>query len=178
MGGSMVLTRLHVRYTKDTLGEDLVFKAAPAISGGREVLANGTLEHGAEKSSFNNFQARYAIRHAWTGPIDCKDPHRGVWGAKPGESDFGRPPPSTATKLGLVPRNAKTDLAAYVKQDIPEIGFTRGSSSSSPSTNPSDPAAKKGCLGCALIARSDTALAPHSLSLFGLAALAARRRKR
>jgi hypothetical protein len=28
-----VLTRLHARYTKDNLGEDLVFKAAPPIYG-------------------------------------------------------------------------------------------------------------------------------------------------
>lgn len=34
-----VLTRLHARYTKEALGEDLVFRAAPPIHGGREVAA-------------------------------------------------------------------------------------------------------------------------------------------
>ncbi|MCA9687416.1 MAG: DUF2330 domain-containing protein, partial [Myxococcales bacterium] len=33
-----VLTRLHARYNKDSLGEDLVFQAAPAIVGGREFM--------------------------------------------------------------------------------------------------------------------------------------------
>ena len=171
-GGSMVLTRLHVRYTKDTLGEDLVFKAAPAIIGGREIMTNGALEHGAQPSSANNFQARYAIRHGWTGPIDCKDPHRGVWGAKPGT--YERPSPKGATKLGLLPRNAKSDLASYVKQDIPEIGFKRGSSSSSSPNDPSEPSTKKGCMGCAMTTTTDTF---GSLSLFGLVVFALRRRK-
>ena len=137
--GQMVLTRLHVRYTKDSLGEDLVFKAAPAIIGGREVRdANGELEHGATKTSSNNFQARYAIRHPWTGPITCKEPKRGRWG--------GNTSPRAAQKLGLVKRT-NTDLASFVKQDIPEIDFKRGSAASDGS--------KKGCLGCATIPRDD-----------------------
>ncbi|CAN5925109.1 hypothetical protein BH11MYX4_BH11MYX4_02730 [soil metagenome] len=117
--GQMVLTRLHVRYTKESLGEDLTFKAAPAIVGGREVMGEGgKLEHGAVSSSMNNFQARYAVRHAWTGPIDCKEPRRGVWGGKPGGNAFDRPPPKAAAKLGLAP-HTKADLASYVRQDIP-----------------------------------------------------------
>jgi hypothetical protein len=177
-GGSMVLTRLHVRYTKDTLGEDLVFKAAPAIVGGREIMTNGALEHGAQPSSHNNFQARYAIRHPWTGPIDCKDPRRGVWGAKPGTGD--RPSPTGATKLGLVPRRANTDLASYVKQDIPEIGFKRGSSPSSSSpSDPSSPSAKRGCMGCTTTTRADASGSLSlSLSLVGLVLVSLRRRKR
>jgi hypothetical protein len=174
--GAMVLTRLHVRYTKETLGEDLVFKAAPPIVGGRETMTNGALEKGAQPSSANNFQARYAVRHAWTGPIDCKDPRRGVWGGRPGANRYDRPPPSTATKLGLVKR-ASTDLASYVKQDIPEIGFKRGSSSSSSPSDPNAPSTKKGCTGCAMTERTDAA-ASVSLSLFGVAVLAVRRRKR
>jgi len=68
MGSQWVLTRLHARYTKESLGADITFKAAPAIIGGREVPGtDGKLEHGAQPSSFNNFQARYAIRHAWQG---------------------------------------------------------------------------------------------------------------
>jgi MYXO-CTERM domain-containing protein len=65
-----VLTRLHMRYSKEALGEDLVFKEAQAITGGREVRGpDGRPEQGAVLASMNNFQARYAIRHAWTGPF-------------------------------------------------------------------------------------------------------------
>src|SRR6185503_11721501 len=76
-----VLTRLHARYGKDAIGEDLVFRAASPIMGGREVPSGeGGLERGARPSGFNNFQGRYAIRHPWTGAIACENPRRGVWG--------------------------------------------------------------------------------------------------
>src|SRR5690606_9292039 len=81
--GEFVLTRLHARYDAGSLGEDLVFQAAPAIVGGREFLQqDGQLERGAIESpgGYNNFQARYAIRHEWPGPIECDSPQRGIWG--------------------------------------------------------------------------------------------------
>ena len=86
---SFVLTRLHARYDASSLGEDLVFEAAGAITGGREFYANGELEQGANESMFeNNFQGRYAIRHEWTGKIDCETPTRGTWDGRPrGESE-------------------------------------------------------------------------------------------
>ncbi|HKE14365.1 MAG TPA: DUF2330 domain-containing protein [Kofleriaceae bacterium] len=116
-----VLTRLHARYTKGGINEDLVFKAAPPIAGGREwAAAGGALEVGAVPYSVNNFQARYAIRHPWTGPIACDSPRRGVWGGPPGQqiATGGVKP---ALDLAFVPRG-KAQLARLVRQDIPEIG--------------------------------------------------------
>ena len=83
--GRFVLTRLHARYGRESLGDDLVFHAAPAIEGGREVRSQpGTIEAGARPSgSANNFQARYTIRHPWTGPVACEHPRRGAWGGPP-----------------------------------------------------------------------------------------------
>ena len=79
-----VLTRLHARYDKTSLGEDLVFRAARPIVGGREFLTNGkSLEQGSKPDSINNFQARYAIRYPWTGPVACKEPVYGRWGGPP-----------------------------------------------------------------------------------------------
>ncbi|MFT3709053.1 MAG: DUF2330 domain-containing protein [Archangium sp.] len=78
---SYVLTRLHARYDKTSLGEDLVFRAAKPIVGGREFLTDGkSLEQGFKEDSWNNFQARYAIRYPWTGEVKCKDPVWGRWG--------------------------------------------------------------------------------------------------
>jgi MYXO-CTERM domain-containing protein len=78
---SFVLTRLHARYDASSLGEDLVFEAADTIAGGREAWIDGKLEQGAVTGGFNNnFQARYAIRHEWTGALDCQEPRRGIWG--------------------------------------------------------------------------------------------------
>ncbi len=102
--GGFVLTRLHARYGKDTLGEDLVFREAGPIVGGREHVVDdqGTLEQGAQVSSINNFQARYAIRYPWMGPVRCKNPRRGVWGGPPHEDMEEKIRP--ATNLAFAPR--------------------------------------------------------------------------
>ncbi len=60
--GNLVLTRLHARYGKGDATNDLVFKAAKPIVGGRERYDVGHLEERAEPDSENNFQGRYAIR--------------------------------------------------------------------------------------------------------------------
>jgi hypothetical protein len=116
-----VLTRLHVRYGKDALGDDLFFRAAPPIQGGREhiVGAKGKLEEGALPSGVNNFQARYAIRHPWTGPMRCAYPTRGVWGGPPGGVS---PKAIGASNLGLQKPGA-LDLAMLVKGPIPSETF-------------------------------------------------------
>ena len=114
-----VLTRLHARYDSSSLGEDLVFEAAPAIVGGREFMQeDGQLERGAVESSggYNNFQARYIIRHEWTGPIECDNPERGVWGgpwSEGGPSDEV-PAPAVARDLAFVERGGQ--LADFVTE--------------------------------------------------------------
>jgi hypothetical protein len=89
-GRDLVLTRLHARYDKDRLTEDFVFREAPAIVGGRERMREGALEQGAHEDGVNNFQARYAIRNAWTGAVACEDPARGRWGGQPPASSEGQ----------------------------------------------------------------------------------------
>ena len=51
-GQPVMLTRLHLRYTRDSLPEDLVFQ---------------------ETQDRTNFQARYVLRHPWTGPANACD---------------------------------------------------------------------------------------------------------
>jgi uncharacterized protein (TIGR03382 family) len=118
--GGFTLTRLHTRYSKGSLGEDLVFKAAPPIVGGREFLGEGgKLEHGARPGGINNFQGRYAIRHEWEGPIECENPQRGIWGGPPsGQQNQTRP----ATDLAFVKRGGLR-LRRVVKSAIPELGI-------------------------------------------------------
>lgn len=78
-----VLTRLHMRYGND-LGEDLVFRTAPPIEGGRGTPdGEGQMSPGARAYAINNFQARYAILHRWEGDITCDEPVRGRWGGPP-----------------------------------------------------------------------------------------------
>ena len=117
-GNDFVLTRLHARYGKD-LKDDLVFKAAAPIVGGREFVVSGTkLEEGSKPSSINNFQGRYAIRHPWTGKIACQNPRRGRWGG-------GQAGPQAATNLAFAPRG-QVQLATSIKGDVPELGLKKG----------------------------------------------------
>ncbi len=81
--GDFVLTRLHYRYTASSMGgDDLVFRAAGAVSGGRgEPRADATLDQTVTVGgSTNTFQARYAILHAWTTASECEKPVHGSWG--------------------------------------------------------------------------------------------------
>jgi MYXO-CTERM domain-containing protein len=116
-----VVTRLHARYSKEALGDDLFFRAAPPIVGGREfVQTEGRLEQGAQPAASNNFQARYAIRHPWTGPIACKNPRRGVWGGPPnGTAAVVKP----AAKIGFLPRAGAVTLASFVRGAVPPESF-------------------------------------------------------
>jgi hypothetical protein len=144
---SMVITRLHARYSKDGVGEDLVFRAAPAIQGGREMRNQaGVLEERAAAASFNNFQARYAVRHPWKGKIWCQDPVRGRWGGPPSSQQQIATGPVAATDLAFAPRG-KIQLAAMVMQDVPEIGVTAGAERPAGWVDPR--ASKRGCCGVA-----------------------------
>ncbi len=121
----LVLTRLHARYGKEGAPNDLVFKAAKPIVGGREQRDDtGRLEERSkpDPDGTNNFQGRYAIRHAWTGPVQCANPRRGVWGGPPNGDE---PAPAAATNIAFAPRG-KIALPDLVNQDIPEIGVKQG----------------------------------------------------
>ncbi len=116
--GGFVLTRLHARYSKDTLGDDLIFKEAPPITGGREVRRDGkALEQGASPGASNNFQGRYAIRHPWKGPVACKEPSFGRWGGPP---EGIRKETRTAVGVAFAPRGG-VQLPAFLAQDLPEL---------------------------------------------------------
>ena len=140
----LVLTRLHARYGKD-ITNDLVFKTADGIVGGREFVVDhktGKLEEGAQRSSTNNFQARYAIRHPWTGSISCLSPKRGRWGGPPaGQSSAG---PEPALDLALVARDS-VKLPDAVVRDIPEIGIKAHATGCG--CQSSDPNGLVGCVG-------------------------------
>jgi MYXO-CTERM domain-containing protein len=135
-----VLTRLHARYSKDGINEDLVFKAASSIAGGREWRGpDGKLEERSVANPINNFQARYAIRHEWTGPITCESPVRGRWGGPPAGTQQVATGPKAATDLAFVPRG-KAQVAMMVRQDVPEIDVKAGQAEPvAPATD--DPAA-------------------------------------
>jgi MYXO-CTERM domain-containing protein len=156
-GYDLVLTRLHARYGK-AISDDLRFRAAAPIAGGREHVQNGQggLEEGAQPAAQNNFQGRYAIRHVWTGPIRCEHPRRKLWGGPPVE--IARQPGFIATGvkpavgLAFAPRG-QIDLTQVVRRDVPELGITAGKPLAPP-----DSATRPGSAGPAQAApRSDRA---------------------
>jgi MYXO-CTERM domain-containing protein len=191
-GYDLVLTRLHARYGK-TLTDDLRFRAAPPIAGGRELAQNGQggLEEGAQPAAQNNFQGRYAIRHPWTGPIRCEHPARKIWGGPPSEiaQQAGFQPPGIQPAVGLAfaPRG-EVQLARVVLRDIPELGIVAGAAATTPAagsaagsaTAPSAPPAarpagkaRSGC-GCASSGGADV---PGGALLLGVGLIAGQRQR-
>lgn len=151
-----VLTRLHYRYEKDGLDEDLVFRAAGPIVGGRGMPdQEGRLgERRAQPSSYNNFQGRYVILHSWEGPVACDNPQRGIWGGPP---DGPTPRPFAAGNTALsttMPKRPTTPLPSLIQTDIPELDLRAGQIEDAPKTLPegedgpgasSDAARSEGC---------------------------------
>ncbi len=177
------LTRLHARYGKENLGEDLVFRAAPAIAGGREWIngKDGKLEVGAQPSSYDNFQGRYAIRHPWTGKIECKNPIRHRWGGPPAGQEQAQP--KAARDLAFAKRDVQ--LASYVTDDIPEIDFKKTSAvAATPSAAAQIPsaaasaAAKSGSGGCGSCSTADGNGSWAAMAIGGLVVTALLRRRK
>jgi hypothetical protein len=191
-GGGFVITRMHARYARDALGEDLVFRAAPPIQGGREWPSSaGGIEKGAQPSPMNNFQARYAIRHLWEGPIKCEHPVRGRWGGPPGNPAWGGNKAQSATKIAFAPRGG-VSLPALLREDLPDLGvkadapmplFTTPAAAATVPAIATDtptpideprPAAKSSDCGCSVVEGRGGTLSAFALS--GLALVFAARR--
>ncbi len=118
---SYVLTRLHTRYNKTSLSEDLIFREAPPVMGGRANWDGTSGDAGAQiqKSGENNFQGRYIIRHYWSGPIKCDHPQYGRWGGPPnGESSA----PTAAKGLANAPRG-QLQLPQVVRSPVPLLNI-------------------------------------------------------
>src|SRR5205085_1531930 len=98
---------LHTRYSKETLSEDLVFRQANPVMGGRGsgsgTAADAGAQVAADPGGVNNFQGRYIIRHYWKGAVACKDPRYENWGGPPGNED-GQKPAAAAKGLATAPR--------------------------------------------------------------------------
>ena len=123
MPPTLVLTRLHARYGKDSAGDDLVLEPAPPIVGGRnEPGADGRLPRGPRPGVTDAFQGRYVIHHAWAGPLGCASPRFGVWGGPPADGRRLAPPPTTGRSL--VRRDL--DVKALVLDGAGEEAATKG----------------------------------------------------
>lgn len=122
------LTRLHLRYTKDSLTDDLVFKAAPAIAGGVPEVAKPA------EAPANRFQGRYIVRKPF-------DPSR-CWSGMRGAMSFQAAPSSLAGTGGVQAKGTKLSAAfdTYLRADVPELGLkAKGKPLPKPKPNPKAP---------------------------------------
>jgi hypothetical protein len=118
---NFTLTRLHARYTKDSLGADLVFQPADGIAGGQGVPdQKGNLNQVVQtgQGDWNSFQGRYVILHPWDKALTCQNPVRGIWGGPPGGGTSTQAPRNGALS-GKAP--AAGDLPALVAESIPSL---------------------------------------------------------
>ena len=106
------LTRLHLRYTKDSLTDDLVFAAAEPISGG----IPGVEKAGPAKD--NRFQGRYVVMHPFS-PAIC---HRYWGGGGMPQANFNAPSALSGTQgVAAITTKLTEPLASYLKTDVPEL---------------------------------------------------------
>ncbi|MGK0361882.1 MAG: hypothetical protein ACI9U2_004202 [Bradymonadia bacterium] len=116
---SWVLTRMHTRYDKKSLDEDLIFVEAKPVVGGRGSAGLSREKPGAvNMSSVNNFQGRYIMRNYWAGKVTCENPRWGRWGGPPNGGNKIK----AASDLANAPRGA-VELAKTVRSALPELGI-------------------------------------------------------
>ncbi|HJZ84886.1 MAG TPA: DUF2330 domain-containing protein [Polyangia bacterium] len=128
-----ILTRLHTRYDKATLSDDLVFRVARPMTGGTANADGTNADEGAtpSKDGRNRFQGRYIIRHYWEGPVACDNPRYGIWTGPPANQAGYRTTPGVAPGSGAPQTagdlaNAKRgviSLAKVVRSSVPSLNL-------------------------------------------------------
>ena len=124
-----VLTRLHTRYDAKTLSDDLIFREAKPVVGGRANGSGGLGDSGARltEDEENNFQGRYIIRHYWEGPVACEAPQSGRWGGPPASVRAQRAADAGDAQAALDLANAprgKVRLSTVVQSPVPLLGLS------------------------------------------------------
>ena len=118
------LTRLHARYGKTGIDNDLVFTLkGPLIGGhgtsGRDQLETTAQDTPEEWGRSNRFQGRYIMHNVWPGEVTCEDPVRGRW---IGSGEVGAAPGPTSGGAPVDVPGMSVDDFAIAATDIPETG--------------------------------------------------------
>lgn len=110
-----VLTRLHYRYGRRGLPDDLVFRPARPIAGGHESATQRRLPRASRPADRNDYRVRFIAQHYWSRPLACSSPRRGQWGGAP----WGVDPEAAAPW----PADRPIPLTWWIRDPVPEIGI-------------------------------------------------------
>jgi hypothetical protein len=141
-----VITRLHHRYGKDTLTEDIRVRPAEHVQGGvgTPVGANAELPGDVEPAKESRLQTRYSVSHPSKRVIQCDDPKRWRWGKAP-PSYRGLRKTWTARDLGYKKRD-KFALKDVIKSSVPALGISvAAAAEAAPAPAASEAKQESGC---------------------------------
>ena len=137
--GGFTLTRLRTRTRKEGRIDDLVFREAPAIVGGRGVPdAEARLDPRVTEARESTFQSRFVVLHRTDARVSCAHPQHGGWNGAHAEQRPRRPSARTSEpslesllrtpipELGLVPAGASAVRRAPEDVTLPSRGAPRG----------------------------------------------------
>ncbi len=92
-GGVVLDAPARANFTTKTLSDDLIFREAPPVTGGRAQWNGTSADSGAvtQGAYANNFQGRYIIRHYWQGAVTCSHPVYDNWGGPTDHASANKP---------------------------------------------------------------------------------------
>lgn len=129
---SFVLTRLHYRYGRADLPDDLVFRAARPVQGGNRSAGRPGAAATVRRGATSDFRTRFIVKHYWGGAT-CANPRRGQWGGQPGwgfnddiSNVLGAPRGDNATpdaQAPVITDPRRIPLERWIQSAVPQLGI-------------------------------------------------------
>lgn len=123
---NFVITRLHARYGKNSMTQDLMFSAADSLTGGTGTagLNHNPTQQG--RSSGSTFQGRYIIHNQHPGEYTCEHKVRGRWTAPAPQGQangpVGAPGPNTTGGIADSEGLAGKSIEQLLDGTVPATG--------------------------------------------------------
>ncbi len=143
---NFVITRLHHRFGKDSLTEDVKVQPAEHVQGGvgTPVGPNAELPAAVEPAKQSRLQTRYSVSHPSKRVVQCDDPKRWRWGKAP-PSYRGLRKTWTARDLAYKKRD-KFALKDVIKSSVPALGISvAAAAEAAPQALPAEVKKESGC---------------------------------
>lgn len=184
-----VMSRFHLRYTKDSLKKDLEIGEVPGQVTGGIALPTGTKPDVNTKvepvqgQGASQFQVRVNSYQPWDGEVKCEKPERGRWGKTPRHVRWRRKV-FTGTNLNLqLERRSMITPEDVLLEPLPALGFQAakvGAKADTPPDAGAEEAVAEKEKGCGCVLTDSASSAPRNSAvgaLLAAIALLARRRR-